>query len=64
MDVFMVKFGEQTINEALNILNRNQQRTNDFEEEDDQKYLLSLSILNYLKAASNQPKMQRFFRNK
>jgi len=50
--MFMRKFGEQTVNEALTILNKNLNRISDHEDEDNEKYVLSLSILNYLKAAS------------
>ena len=52
--IFINKFGEQTINEALNILAKNLERVAE-KKDDKQKYALSLSILNFLKAATETP---------
>lgn len=49
--IFINKFGEQTINEALNILTKNLGRVAE-EQDDEQKYALSLSIMNFLKTAT------------
>jgi hypothetical protein len=55
--IFQMKFGENTINEALTILQRNLIRVSDQEDEDREKYALSLSILNFIKASSQAPIM-------
>lgn len=55
--IFQMKFGENTINEALTILQRNLIRISDQEDEDREKYALSLSILNFIKASSQAPIM-------
>lgn len=59
-----MKFGDQSINEALNILNKNLQRTSEVDDEDYEKYALSLSIINFLKASSETTIMKKFLRNK
>jgi hypothetical protein len=51
---FQDKFGEQTVNDALNILQRNLERVVEHEDDDREKYTLSLSILNFLKASSHE----------
>ena len=48
------------MNEALSILARNLVRVNDQEEEDREKYALSLSILNFIKASSQAAIMQQY----
>jgi hypothetical protein len=53
--IFQIKFGENTMNEALSILQRNLIRISDSEDEDKEKYALSLSILNFVKASSIAP---------
>lgn len=52
------------MDEALNFLRKNLQRESELEEEDLQKFALSLSILNFLKASSLQPQMMKYMRNK
>lgn len=52
--IFQDKFGEQTVNDALNILQRNLERVVEHEDDDREKYTLSLSILNFLKASSHE----------
>ena len=49
---FKTKFSLQATNQALQILRRNQERQVDDEEEELEKYTLSLSILNFFKFAS------------
>ena len=53
-----MKFGENTMNEALSILMRNLVRVSDLEDDDKEKYALSLSILNFIKVSSNAGIMQ------
>ena len=62
--IFQEKFGEKTVNEAVNILQRNLIRIVEVEEEDVEKYTLSLSILNFLKASSDKPMMRKYLRGK
>ena len=57
------KFGDQSINEALNILSKNLIRITD-EDEDEEKYALSMSIINFLKASSKAPLMLKYMRQK
>ena len=61
--IFQSKFGEKTISEALAILQRNLIRVVD-PSEDDEKYALSLSILNFLKGATRSPVTQKFLEGK
>lgn len=60
-NIFQSKFGEKTIKEAMIILSRNLEREIELEDEDYEKYALSLSILNFLKAASRSPNMVKHF---
>jgi hypothetical protein len=46
------------INQSLTILRKNQLREVDDEDEEEEKYTLSLSILNFLKFVSRDPKLQ------
>jgi hypothetical protein len=62
--IFQKKFGEFATSQALNILSRNLLRVVDQDEEDYEKYTLSLSILNFLKSATHAPLMQRQLRNR
>lgn len=62
--IFQNKFGEKTISEAINIMERNQIRIVEVEDEDVEKYGLSLSILNFMKASSEKPEMSKYLRNK
>jgi len=48
----------------LNILNKNLMRVSDLQDEDDEKYVLSLSIINFLKASTHAPIMHRHMRGK
>ena len=50
--IFQYKFGEISVFSALDILKRNLFRVSDVAEEEEEKITLSLSILNFLKAAS------------
>lgn len=50
--IFQMKFGDNTMSEALSILMRNSVRVSDLEDDDKEKYVLSLSILNFIKASS------------
>lgn len=61
---FQTKFGEQAVNEALDILMKNSERVMAIKEEDDQKYALSLSILNFLKQSTEAETMHKYMRNK
>lgn len=62
--IFQTRFADAATNQALAILNRNLQRIIDIEEEDHEKYTLSLSILNYLKSATLCDNMQRSLNGK
>ena len=62
--IFQQKFGEKTVNEAVNILSRNLIRVVEIDEEDSEKYTLSLSILNFLKASSDKPMMKKYLKGK
>ena len=62
--IFQTKFGEKTVNEALAILSRNLIRTSDLDDEDYEKYALSLSILNFIKASTIAGLMQKYLRGK
>lgn len=53
-----------TINDALSILKRNQFREVDDEEEEHEKYTLSLSILNFLKHCSLESKIRHHLEGK
>ena len=55
---FRSKFGIAVINQALTILRKNHQRQVDDEEEEREKYTLSLSILNFLKFVSKDSKLR------
>jgi len=46
----------------LNILKRNLVRESEDDDEDREKYALSLSILNFLKASSDADMMKRYFK--
>ena len=61
---FKTKFSIQAINEALQILKRNQQRVVDDEEEEWEKYVLSLSILNFFKFASEVEQTKMHLKNR
>ena len=56
--IFQRKFGEQMMNEALSILSRNLTRVSPSPEDDQQKYILSLSILNFIKVSYHAPIMR------
>ena len=49
---FQDKFGQKIVNQAMETLSKNLYRSMDLDEEDVEKYCLSLSILNFLKCAS------------
>ena len=53
--VFQKSFGDQTIKDGLSILDDNLKREMTTDEDDFQKYALSLSILNFLKTSSKIP---------
>jgi len=46
----------------MGILYSNLMRISETDGDDYEKYALSLSILNFLKAASEAPKMQKYFK--
>jgi len=48
----------------LNILQRNLARITEIDEDDKEKYSLSLSILNFLKASSKAQYMKKYLQNK
>ena len=52
--LFISKFGARALEVGMKNLERNLQRD---EEDDDEKYLLSLSIVNFIKACSHVPEM-------
>jgi hypothetical protein len=52
------------INQALSILRKNHQRQVDDEEEEWEKYTLSLSILNFLKFVSKDSKLRAQLSNR
>lgn len=56
--VFQANFGEKVINEALHILQKNLVRPAETEDDDKEKYFLSVSILNFIKASTLAPMMQ------
>lgn len=60
---FQTQFGDQAVNEALGILQRNSARI-ELGEEDEEKYALSLSIINFLKASSKAPLMLKYLKQK
>lgn len=49
---FQDKFGQKIVSQAMETLSKNLYRSMDLDEEDVEKYCLSLSILNFLKCAS------------
>jgi len=61
---FRLKFGEKAITEALDILIKNQQRLVDDENEEEEKLVLSLSCLNFLKFASTSADLRRYMENR
>ena len=61
--IFQVKYGERAIDGALAILERNLRRVTDAEE-DTEKYALSLSIVNFLKAATNSAHLCKVLKSK
>jgi hypothetical protein len=63
---FQSKYAEKIIFSSLDILKRNLERLLDEDEEDLEKYTLSISIINFLKAASGDdcPLMHPHVRNK
>ena len=62
---FQTKFGERVVSDALDILRRNLEHAVSDEDvsDDSQKYTLSIAIVNFLKACTNQEMMQKFLRN-
>lgn len=63
-DIFMMKFGEKSIKDAINILHRNLIRDVQLMEDDEEKYTLSVSILNFIKASSKASKMKQYLVDK
>lgn len=63
-NIFQNKFGDMATTEALQILQRNLLRDVDDDDEDIEKYTLSLSILNFLKSATHAPIMMKYLRNR
>ncbi len=61
---FRIKFGEQAVNEALEILIRNQSRQLDDFDEEQEKMSLSVSCLQFLKFASVNNDMKKYLLNK
>lgn len=53
--IFIERYSQQTINDGLQILQDNLKRETTNEVESIEKFTLSLSIVNYLKACSVQP---------
>ena len=62
---FQTKYGEIVVQEALSILQRNLERQIHDPEEDQEKYSLSFSVVNFLKISSSKlsPIMHRFLKN-
>ena len=57
---FITKFGDKTVNYALDLLNRNMERKiirSEEPEDDDQKFWLSMAIVNFLKSATVSERM-------
>lgn len=63
-EVFKKQFGQKVIDDAIELLNRNLKRINETEEEDEEKYCLSISVLNFIKTCSNVPIMKPYFTGK
>lgn len=61
---FQMKFGEQVMTEGINILAKNLARYNNGDEEDKEKYQLSLAIITFLKSSSKCPLVTKYFKNK
>jgi hypothetical protein len=50
-----MRYGEATLTEAMSILMRNLTRISNEAGDDEEKYTLSLAILNYIKASTLAP---------
>ena len=63
--MFQNVLGKQTLEEVLNVLERNIdiRRVNESDDDDIEKYALSLSIVNFLKCASHPMIMQNHMDN-
>lgn len=61
---FRIKFSERAINEAMRILINNQMRELDDPDEEQEKLILNLSCLHFLKCASASPESKKYLINK